>query len=123
MDNVVEIDGKKFKLTPVSEKEEAVIDSFSTEPLNKPETPPEPTTQPELPADFPVIKAEPKVKTGLDMMIKTAKTISTARVERAVATAKEKRDYEAKIGRVVGDKRFFVGGGIEESTADDMGED
>lgn len=124
MANEVEIDGKKFKLVPVPEKE-AVIDSFEASPSTSilPTPSEDPLEPADLPAEVPVVKGEPTAKTGVEMMIKTAKTIGTARVERVVANSKERRDYEAKIGRLTGEKKFFPGSGIEDTSTDDFDEE
>ena len=125
MADEVEIDGKKYKLVPVPEKE-GILDTFET-PSTQTGAPistiPDPDKIPELPSEVPVKQSDPVVNNGVQMMIKTAKRIGTARVERAVSNAQQKRDYEAKIGRTVGDKKFFPGSGIEDTTADDQGEE
>lgn len=94
-----------------------IFDTFTVEPMKE-----DPEAVPVLPDEVPVKIGEPVVNTGVEMMIKTAKRIGAARVERAVNNSKEKRDYLAKIGSSVSDKRYFPGSGIEESSSDEFDE-
>ena len=107
MDKIIEIEGKKYKLTPMDDEE--LLDSFGSF-----TSPQETQTHPEEPMEF--VKAEPKIKSPKEMMMETAKRITEARVKRITLNARTREEYNAKVGRDVANSKFFYGEGAADFT-------
>jgi hypothetical protein len=104
-EEVIEIEGKKYKLTPIEDDD--LLDSF---------TPSLPKPQPEEPVEL--VDATPKVKGPIEMMKETASRITEARVSKIIKGAKMNKEYEVKIGRDVSNPKYFYG-----EVGDDIGKE
>lgn len=116
MEDTIVIAGRKYRLTPVEDDPQALIDQFKpsptiTAPSRHEKTPDSPPIAEEIKTDNPNVK----LRTPSEMILKSAERLARAKVEKAKLNRQMDKDYYRVIGRHYSNKEFFYGEGITDA--------
>lgn len=116
MEDTIVINGKEYRLTPVEDGPQALVDQFK--PPTTTSAPPKQEKRPESPPIVEEIETDTpnvKIRTPSEMIMKSAERLARAKVEKAKLNYQMDKDYKRTIGRHYSNPKFYYGEGVTDA--------